>query len=46
MSKNIPVKNRVAVRLDALKKSEDIENYSELIEMILNKVEPLLEADR
>jgi len=46
MSKNIPVKDRVATRLDALRVSEGEDNYSDLIEMILDRVEPLLEADR
>jgi len=46
MSKNIPVKDRVAARLDALRISEGEDNYSDLIEMILDRVEPLLEADR
>ena len=46
MSKNIPVKDRVAARLDALRISEGENNYSDLIEMILDKVEPLLEVER
>ena len=46
MSKNIPVKDRVAARLDKLKAAEGEDNYSDLIEMILDKVEPLLGADR
>ncbi len=46
MSKNIPVKDRVAARLDTLKMIEGEDNYSDLIEMILDKVEPLLEGDK
>lgn len=46
MSKNIPVKDRVAARLDALRISEGEDNYSDLIEIILDKVEPILEAEK
>lgn len=40
MSKNIPVKNRVAERLDKIKEIEEIYNYSNIIEMLLNKAYP------
>ncbi len=40
MSKNIPVKNRIAERLDELKQSQGIENYSDLIELLLDKTFP------
>ncbi len=46
MSKNIPVKDRVAARLDRIRILEGEDNYSDLIEMILDKVEPLLESDK
>lgn len=40
MSKNIPVKNRVAERLDKIKEIEGIYNYSNIIEMLINKTYP------
>ena len=40
MSKNIPVKNRVAKRLDQIKEIVGIYNYSNIIEMLLNKTYP------